>query len=62
MRYANNSQYKNDRMIRKEAFVAPAVLDELKKIILDSEVRAAYIVLSALCQLVDICSFCQGWL
>ena len=38
MRYANNSQYKNDRMIRKECFVNPSVLDELKKIIEDCEV------------------------
>ena len=38
MRYANNSQYKNDRMIRKECFVQPTVLDELKKVIEDSEV------------------------
>jgi protein mago nashi len=38
MRYANNSQYKNDRMIRKECFVNPSVLDELKRIIEDSEI------------------------
>lgn len=38
MRYANNSQYKNDRMIRKECYVSQAVLDELRKIIEDSEV------------------------
>eukprot|EP00045_Choanoeca_perplexa_P009300 m.88917 g.88917 ORF g.88917 m.88917 type:complete len:149 (-) comp14842_c0_seq3:1969-2415(-) len=38
MRYANNSQYKNDTMIRKECFVAPAVLEELKRIIEDSEI------------------------
>lgn len=37
MRYANNSQYKNDRMIRKECFVNQSVLDELKKIIEQSE-------------------------
>ncbi len=39
MRYANNSNYKNDTMIRKEAFVSAAVLLELKRIIEDSEVR-----------------------
>ena len=39
LRYANNSNYKNDTMIRKEAFVSQAVLDELKRIIEDSEVR-----------------------
>jgi hypothetical protein len=38
MRYANNSNYKNDTMIKKEAFVGPAVLAELKRIIDDSEV------------------------
>ena len=41
LRYANNSNYKNDTMIKKEAFVSQAVLDELKRIIEDSEVRAA---------------------
>eukprot|EP01025_Chloroclados_australasicus_P051834 TRINITY_DN603_c0_g1_i1.p1 TRINITY_DN603_c0_g1~~TRINITY_DN603_c0_g1_i1.p1 ORF type:complete len:176 (+),score=7.74 TRINITY_DN603_c0_g1_i1:80-529(+) len=34
--YENNSQYKNDRMIRKELYVTQAVLDELAKIIRDS--------------------------
>ncbi len=38
LRYANNSNYKNDTMIRKECFVSQAVLDELKRIIEDSEV------------------------
>ncbi|BDA46110.1 g1781 [Coccomyxa elongata] len=38
LRYANNSNYKNDTMIRKEGFVAPAVLEELKRIIEDSEI------------------------
>ncbi|GAB4814651.1 hypothetical protein N2152v2_001697 [Parachlorella kessleri] len=37
LRYANNSNYKNDTMIRKECFVSQAVLDELKRIIQDSE-------------------------
>ena len=40
LRYANHSNYKNDTMIRKEANVAPAVLKELKRIIVDSEVGA----------------------
>jgi hypothetical protein len=40
LRYANNSNYKNDTMIRKESFVSQAVLDELKRIITDSEVSA----------------------
>merc|ERR1712048_156482 len=37
-RYANNSNYKNDTMIRKEAFVNRCVLQELKRIIEDSEI------------------------
>ena len=39
LRYANNSQYKNDTMIRKEVYCSPAVLEELKRIIADSEAR-----------------------
>jgi protein mago nashi len=38
MRYANNSHYKNETMIRKEAFVQPSVLKELKRIIEESEI------------------------
>lgn len=38
LRYRNNSNYKHDTEIRKRAFVSPAVLDELKRIIHDSEV------------------------
>lgn len=38
-RYANNSNYKNDTMIRKEGFIAQEILDELKRIIEDSEVQ-----------------------
>jgi len=38
LRYANNSNYKNDTMIRKEAFVSPSVVQELKRIIMESEV------------------------
>ena len=33
LRYANNSNYKNDTMIRKEACVHKAVMQELKRII-----------------------------
>ena len=29
LRYANNSNYKNDSMIRKEAYVGPAVIAEV---------------------------------
>ena len=38
LRYANNSNYKNDTMIRKEAYVHKAVLEELRRVIEDSEV------------------------
>ena len=38
VRYANNSNYKNDTMIRKEAYVHKAVMEELRRIIEDSEV------------------------
>uniref|UniRef100_A0A4X2KEF4 Mago homolog, exon junction complex subunit n=1 Tax=Vombatus ursinus TaxID=29139 RepID=A0A4X2KEF4_VOMUR len=38
LRYANNSNYKNDVMIRKEAYVHKSVMEELKRIIDDSEV------------------------
>ncbi|XP_071477655.1 protein mago nashi homolog [Diadema setosum] len=38
LRYANNSNYKNDVMIRKEAFVHKAVIEELRRIVEDSEV------------------------
>ncbi|TPX33002.1 hypothetical protein SmJEL517_g03986 [Synchytrium microbalum] len=38
LRYANNSNYKNDSMIRKEVYVSPALMGELKRIIADSEI------------------------
>lgn len=38
LRYANNSNYKNDTMIRKEIFLTPAVLKECRRIVADSEV------------------------
>jgi protein mago nashi len=38
LRYANNSNYKNDTLIRKEVYVNKSVMDELKRIIDDSEV------------------------
>ncbi|KAI8988709.1 mago nashi-like protein 2 [Pilobolus umbonatus] len=37
-RYANNSNYRNDSLIKKEMFVSPAVIEELKRIIAESEV------------------------
>lgn len=42
LRYTNNSQYKNDTVIRKEVFVSPTVLAELRRIIQDSEVSAIF--------------------
>lgn len=41
LRYANNSNYKNDTMIRKEAYVTTAVMDELKRIIESSDIMEA---------------------
>jgi len=38
LRYANNSNYKNDTMIRKEVYVHQPVIDELKRIVSDSEI------------------------
>lgn len=38
LRYANNSNYKKDTMIRKEVQCGPSVLAELKRVIQDSEV------------------------
>ncbi|KAJ4460458.1 putative Protein mago nashi [Paratrimastix pyriformis] len=38
LRYANNSHYKKETIIRKEVFVTEAVLSELKKIVDDSEI------------------------
>jgi len=41
LRYANNSRYKNEVMIRKEVFVSKSVREELKKIIKDSDIMKA---------------------
>merc|ERR1712029_789714 len=41
LRYANNSNYKNDTMIRKEAYVHKSVMEELRRVIEDSEVMAS---------------------
>ncbi|CAM9826185.1 unnamed protein product [Heterosigma akashiwo] len=38
LRYANNSSYKGDKMIRKEVTISPAVIEEVKRIIEDSEI------------------------
>ncbi|KAG9295651.1 hypothetical protein G9A89_002969 [Geosiphon pyriformis] len=37
-RYANNSNYRNDSLIRKEMYVSPLMMKELRKIIQDSEI------------------------
>lgn len=36
LRYANNSNYKNDTIIRKEVYVSSAILNELERIIEDA--------------------------
>ena len=38
LRYANNSQYKAENLIRKEVWVNDLVVDELKRIIKESEI------------------------
>lgn len=38
LRYANNSEYKKDKMIRKEVYVSKTVMDQLKSIVEDSQV------------------------
>jgi protein mago nashi len=38
LRYANNSNYKDDSMIRKEVCVSPAVVEEVKRVILTSQI------------------------
>ncbi|ORX54179.1 hypothetical protein PIROE2DRAFT_65729 [Piromyces sp. E2] len=38
LRYANNSNYKNDSMIRKEVYVSKTVMNELKRIVEESEI------------------------
>eukprot|EP01066_Platyproteum_vivax_P006792 Platyproteum_vivax@DN2495_c0_g1_i1.p1 len=38
LRYANNSNYKNDIMIRKEVYVGTSIINELKRVIEASEI------------------------
>jgi len=38
LRYANNSNYKNDTIIRKEVYVNECVLSEVKRIVEESEI------------------------
>merc|ERR1712224_132129 len=37
LRYANNSHYKNDSMIRKEVLISDTVVHEFKRIVKDSD-------------------------
>eukprot|EP00388_Colpodella_angusta_P003001 GDKJ01010679.1.p1 GENE.GDKJ01010679.1~~GDKJ01010679.1.p1 ORF type:complete len:151 (+),score=23.85 GDKJ01010679.1:16-468(+) len=39
LRYANNSNYKNDSIIRKETYVSKAVMEEVQRIIESSEIE-----------------------
>lgn len=38
LRYANNSNYKSETMIRKEVHLSAQVMDEFRRIVMDSEV------------------------
>jgi protein mago nashi len=38
LRYCNSSNYKNGEMIRRECFVSPAVVDEVKRMVVSSKI------------------------
>lgn len=38
LKYANNSHYRNENIIKKQARIAPAVLDEIKRLIVSSSI------------------------
>ncbi|KAK0543537.1 hypothetical protein OC846_003172 [Tilletia horrida] len=38
LRYANNSNYRNDSLIRKEVWISPMMVSELKRIVAESEI------------------------
>ncbi|PWN45742.1 putative mago nashi protein [Ceraceosorus guamensis] len=38
LRYANNSNYRNDSLLRKEMWVSPLLITELKRLVEDSEI------------------------
>lgn len=40
MRYANNSHYKSDNIIKKEVYLSQEVLEEMQKIVVDSGIIA----------------------
>jgi len=41
LRYANNSNYKNDTIIRKQVNVSNSVLSEIRRIVIDSKIMAS---------------------
>lgn len=46
LRYANNSNYKNDSLIKKEITLSPAMIDVIKQIIADSDIIKCAILFS----------------
>ena len=38
LRYANNSNYKKDTLIRKEVYINQTVIDELKRVVNESDI------------------------
>ncbi|CCU99708.1 unnamed protein product [Malassezia sympodialis ATCC 42132] len=38
LRYANNSNYRNDSLIRKEMWISPLMVQELRRIVEESEI------------------------
>ena len=54
LRYANNSNYKHDTMIRKEMYVTPIVMQELKRIVEESEVSFYLFIL--------FLKYIEGWI
>ncbi|EST05692.1 Mago nashi protein [Kalmanozyma brasiliensis GHG001] len=38
LRYANNSNYRNDSLIRKEMWISPLMVEELRRIVDESEI------------------------
>ncbi|KAN0060135.1 hypothetical protein ACQY0O_008109 [Thecaphora frezii] len=38
LRYANNSNYRNDSLIRKEMWISPLMVSELKRLVEESEI------------------------
>ncbi|KAM0021199.1 putative Mago nashi protein [Helianthus debilis subsp. tardiflorus] len=63
LRYANNSNYKNDTMIRKEVFLTPSILKECRRIVSDiltdhMEATGLYFVR---CSMKCLCENQQRW-